>query len=63
MEDVDMSYAPKCYSKLNNNPIVKLKMVRDYHQNLFFAEQDKSNKTEIINVFLDPNNAISRVGD
>ena len=35
-------------------------MIRDYNQNLYFAEQEGSNRTDIINVFLDPETGINR---
>ena len=39
------------YEKMNDNDLVKLKMIRGYNQNLYFAEKDASNRTEIINMF------------
>lgn len=44
----------KCL-KLNHHKVVKLKMIRGYNQNIYFAEKDGSDRTEIVNIFLDAN--------
>jgi hypothetical protein len=46
--------------KLSSNPVVKLRMIRDYNQNLYFAEQDGKNRTEIINIFMDADTGLNR---
>ena len=53
----------KSYYRLNRDPIVKLKMIRGYNQNLYFAEISHSKVTEIINVYLDPVGGESKEGD
>lgn len=48
------------YFQLNDKLMIKLKMIRGYNQNLYFAQAVNSNQIEIVNINLDPVAAVSK---